>query len=132
MLANRLTEDGRTTVALVEAGGPDKKQEIHIPAAFSKLFKSACDWAYYTEAQPQLNNRKLYWPRGKVLGGSSSINAMIYTRGNRGDFDDWQRAGNDGWSASDVEPLFDKTLLGVSSLLPSGPTFASPAGRPLA
>jgi len=121
VLANRLTEDGRTTVALVEAGGPDKKQEIHIPAAFSKLFKSACDWAYYTEAQPQLNNRKLYWPRGKVLGGSSSINAMIYTRGNRGDFDDWQRAGNDGWSASDVEPLFDKTLLGVSSLRTTNP-----------
>lgn len=116
VLANRLTEDGRTTVALVEAGGPDDKQEIHIPAAFSKLFKTAYDWAYYTEEQPRLNNRKLYWPRGKVLGGSSSLNAMIYTRGNRDDFDEWHRLGNEGWSSADVAPYFDRTLLDVCDL----------------
>ena len=91
VLANRLSEDNKVTVLLLEAGGPDKKQEIHIPAAFSKLFKSECDWAYYTEEQPNLNNRKLYWPRGKVLGGSSSMNAMIYIRGNRQDYDRWAK-----------------------------------------
>jgi choline dehydrogenase len=103
VLANRLTEDGSASVALVEAGGPDKKQEIHIPAAFSKLFKSPLDWAYYTEEQPRLANRRLYWPRGKVLGGSSSMNAMIWTRGNRHDFDAW---AIDGWRWNDVQPAF--------------------------
>jgi len=116
VLANRLTEDGRTTVALVEAGGPDKKQEIHIPAAFSKLFKGPCDWAYFTDEQPRLNNRRLYWPRGKVLGGSSSLNAMIYTRGNRADFD-W----NDDWRLADAEPLFDRVLLGVDKIRTKNP-----------
>lgn len=108
VLANRLTEDSNASLALVEAGGPDKKQEIHIPAAFSKLFKGPCDWAYYTEEQAHMNNRKLYWPRGKVLGGSSSMNAMIYTRGNRNDFDEWQRLGNAGWSYDDVLPAFER------------------------
>ena len=108
VLANRLSEDNQVTVLLLEAGGPDKKQEIHIPAAFSKLFKSECDWAYYTEEQPNLNNRKLYWPRGKVLGGSSSMNAMIYIRGNRQDYDRWGEEGNDGWRFSDVLPYFKR------------------------
>jgi choline dehydrogenase len=112
VLANRLTEDGRTSVALVEAGGPDKRQEIHVPAAFSKLFRSECDWAYDTEAQPRLDNRKLYWPRGRVLGGSSSINAMIFTRGHDHDFDAWERRGNRGWGAADVRPAFDRAKLG--------------------
>jgi choline dehydrogenase len=121
VLADRLSEDGKTTVALIEAGGPDKKQEIHIPAAFSKLFKGPCDWAYFTEEQPHMNNRKLYWPRGKVLGGSSSMNAMIFTRGHCGDFDEWQREGNDGWGASDVMPLFDRMKLDVSELRTKNP-----------
>lgn len=108
VLANRLTEDGSRSVVVVEAGGPDNKQEIHIPAAFSKLFKSDFDWAYYTEEQSHLNNRKLYWPRGKVLGGSSSINAMIYTRGNQHDYDEWQRLGNPGWSYAEVLPAFGR------------------------
>ncbi|AFZ16273.1 choline dehydrogenase-like flavoprotein [Allocoleopsis franciscana PCC 7113] len=82
VLANRLTEEAKTTVLLLEAGASDQPQAIHIPAAFSKLLKTEYDWAYYTEKQPYLNNRELYWPRGKVLGGSSSLNAMIYIRGN--------------------------------------------------
>lgn len=120
VLANRLTEDGTSSVVVVEAGGPDNKQEIHIPAAFSKLFKSAFDWAYYTEEQSQLNNRKLYWPRGKVLGGSSSINAMIYTRGNRHDYDEWQRLGNSGWSFADVLPAFRR-----AESISGGPLYVS-------
>jgi choline dehydrogenase len=113
VLANRLSAGGAARVALVEAGGPDKKQEIHIPAAFSKLFKGPCDWAYFTEEQPRLDNRRLYWPRGKVLGGSSSLNAMIYTRGVAHDFDAWQ---SEGWSWADVEPIFGRTLLDVGAL----------------
>ncbi|HXG64262.1 MAG TPA: choline dehydrogenase [Blastocatellia bacterium] len=108
VLANRLTEDPQTRVLLLEAGGPDKKQEIHIPAAWPKLFKSPCDWAYFTEEQPRLNNRKLYWPRGKVLGGSSSINAMIYSRANRNDHDRWRELGNEGWGYTDVLPYYKK------------------------
>jgi choline dehydrogenase len=108
VLANRLTEDPTTTVLLLEAGGPDEAQEIHIPAAFSSLFKSPLDWAYETEEQPYLNNRRLYWPRGRVLGGSSSINAMVYIRGNRRDYDHWRDLGNEGWGYSDVLPYFKK------------------------
>ncbi|MGH2481307.1 MAG: GMC family oxidoreductase, partial [Ktedonobacteraceae bacterium] len=108
-LANRLTEDPAITVLLLEAGGADEAQEIHIPAAFSGLFKSPLDWAYETEEQPHLNNRKLYWPRGKVLGGSSSINAMVYMRGNRRDYDHWRSLGNEGCGYSDVLPYFKKS-----------------------
>ncbi len=109
VLANRLTEDPSVKVLLLEAGGADSRREIHIPAAFSKLFQTACDWAYFTEAEPQLENRKLYWPRGKVLGGSSSINAMIYIRGNRKDYDQWAALGNPGWSFADILPYFKKS-----------------------
>lgn len=108
VLANRLTEDLKTTVLLLEAGGADKTQAIHIPATFSKLFKTESDWAYYTEKQPYLNNRELFWPRGKVLGGSSSINAMIYIRGNCCDYDYWHDLGNEGWSWEEVLPYFKK------------------------
>src|SRR5262245_6383963 len=87
VLAHRLTENPRTTVLLLEAGCPDRRQEIHMPAAFSKLFKSPCDWAYFTEEEPHLKNRKLYIPRGRMLGGCSSINAMIYIRGHPSDYD---------------------------------------------
>jgi choline dehydrogenase len=78
VLANRLSEDPTVKVLLLEAGCRDTRKEIHIPLAFSKLFKGPCDWTYFTEPEAQLGNRSLYWPRGKVLGGSSSINAMIY------------------------------------------------------
>jgi choline dehydrogenase len=108
-LANRLSEDPQTSVLLLEAGGPDNKQEIHVPAAFSKLFKSPYDWEYYTEEEPNMANRKMYWPRGKALGGSSSINAMIYIRGHRHDYDSWRDAGNEGWGYADVLPYFKKS-----------------------
>jgi len=112
VLANRLSADRSVSIALVEAGGPDKRQEIHIPAAFSKLFKSEFDWAYFTEEQPRLNGRKLYWPRGRVLGGSSSLNAMIYTHGHPHDFDSWEREGNRGWGYADVRDAFARATLG--------------------
>jgi choline dehydrogenase len=109
VLAARLTENSSAKVLLLEAGGPDTAREIRIPAAFSKLFKTAVDWNYSTEPEPYLNNRKLYWPRGKVLGGSSSINAMIYIRGNAADYDGWKNLGNDGWGFADVLPYFKKS-----------------------
>ena len=108
VMASRLTEAGSASVALIEAGGADRQQEIHIPAAFSKLFKTSCDWAYFTEKQKELQDRELFWPRGKVLGGSSSINAMIYTRGNRADFDEWRSHGNPGWGYDEVLPYFHR------------------------
>jgi choline dehydrogenase len=108
VLANRLSEDPSVKVVLLEAGEKDKKQEIHIPAAFAKLFKTSLDWNYETEPEPALNNRKLYWPRGKMLGGSSSLNAMIYMRGAKSDYDHWYDLGNDGWSFNDVLPYFRK------------------------
>ena len=109
VLANRLTQDPKTTLLLLEAGGPDKRQEVHIPAAWPKLLKSECDWAYFTEEQPRLAGRRLYWPRGKMLGGSSSMNAMIYTRGNRADFDQWRELGNTGWGFEDVLSYFERS-----------------------
>ncbi len=109
VLAARLTEDPAVKVLLLEAGGPDRRQEIHIPAAFAKMFKSEQDWAYFTEPQPHLAGRKLFCPRGKMLGGSSSLNAMIYIRGHRLDFDGWRDAGNEGWGYADVLPLFKKS-----------------------
>jgi choline dehydrogenase-like flavoprotein len=105
VLANRLSADGVTTVALIEAGGPDKKMEIHIPAAFSKLFKTAYDWDYATTPQKHMDDRSLYWPRGKVLGGSSSINAQMWVRGTRADYDAWDLPG---WSYDDVLPYFHR------------------------
>ena len=108
VLANRLSEQSNVRVLLLEAGGQDNKQEIRIPAAFGKLFKSDVDWNYTTEAMAHANGRQDYWPRGKVLGGSSSTNAMVYTRGSRADFDGWAAAGNGGWSYDEVLPYFMK------------------------
>ena len=105
-LASRLTERSDINVLLIEAGPPDRKREIHIPAAFSKLFRSDVDWNFSTEPQANLNGRRLYWPRGKMLGGSSSMNAMVYMRGARADYDTWRDLGNAGWGFDDVLPLF--------------------------
>ncbi len=109
VLAARLSENSAASVLLLEAGGRDTAREIKIPAAFSKLFKTKVDWNYTTEPEPHLNHRRLYWPRGKVLGGSSSINAMIYIRGNAADYDAWKNLGNEGWGFSDVLPYFRKS-----------------------
>lgn len=106
VLANRLSEDDRVSVLLLEAGKKDTRPEIHIPAAFSKLFKTEVDWAYQTIPQPHLSRRSLFWPRGRVLGGSSSINAMIYIRGNPLNFERWDC---EGWSFSEVLPYFLKS-----------------------
>jgi choline dehydrogenase len=104
VLANRLSE--AHDVLVLEAGGPDERREISIPAAFSELFETGTDWAYYTEPQDHLHGRELYWPRGKTLGGSSSINAMIYIRGNPADYDAWAERGNEGWGYGDLLPYF--------------------------
>jgi choline dehydrogenase len=108
VLASRLTEDPDVRVLLLEAGGPDDRQEIRVPAAFAQLFRTPYDWAYETEPEARLNGRRLYWPRGKMLGGSSSLNAMIYIRGNRHDYDTWRALGNDGWGYDDVLPHFKR------------------------
>jgi choline dehydrogenase len=109
VLASRLSEDSRLRVLLLEAGGPDSAKEVRVPAAFPKLFKSTRDWNYSTEEEPYLNRRRLYWPRGKMLGGSSSMNAMIYIRGNPADYDGWKQLGNEGWAWADVFPYFRKS-----------------------
>src|SRR5215831_222616 len=108
VLANRLTEDPKTSVLLLEAGGNDDAPGIHNPNAALALSHSAIDWDYSSEEEPYLNNHKMYLPRGKVLGGSSSINFMVYVRGNRYDYDHWQEQGNKGWSYTDVLPYFKK------------------------
>lgn len=106
VLAARLSEDPEVRVALIEAGGPDTAQEIHVPAAFPQLFKGELDWDLHSGPEPGLGGRRTYLPRGKVLGGSSSINAMIYMRGNRADYDGWAAAGATGWSYGEVLPYF--------------------------
>ncbi|OKH94899.1 GMC family oxidoreductase [Streptomyces uncialis] len=109
VLAARLSEDPGTRVALIEAGGADTAQDIHVPAAFSRLFKSDLDWDLDSEPEPGIGGRRAYLPRGKVLGGCSSINAMIYIRGNRADYDGWAAAGAEGWSYDDVLPYFRRS-----------------------
>jgi choline dehydrogenase len=108
VLANRLSEDGDTTVAVLEAGGPDAAQEIHTPAAFPATLKSGLDWDLLGEEEPGLGGKRLYIPRGRVLGGSSSINAMIYIRGNAADYDGWRAMGCEGWGYEDVLPYFKR------------------------
>ena len=105
-LACRLSADPSRSVLLLEAGGRDRKQEIHIPAAFSKLFRSAYDWNYDTVPQPQLGGRTIYWPRGKMLGGSSSLNAMMWVPGFGADYDNWAQAAGPTWSWSSLQPYF--------------------------
>jgi choline dehydrogenase len=105
-LAARLTEDPAVTVLLLEAGGPDSALELHVPAAFSKLFRGPFDWNYDTVPQPALENRTVYWPRGKTLGGSSSLNAMMWIRGFAADYDEWAASAGDAWSWRALEPYF--------------------------
>lgn len=97
VLANRLSADPSRSVILLEAGPADKDKFIHIPAAFSKLFRTPYDWDYLTEPQPQLDGRQIYWPRGKTFGGSSSLNAQMWVRGFRADYEEWSVAGGPEW-----------------------------------
>jgi choline dehydrogenase len=107
VLANRLSADGRYRVLLLEAGGSDKRLFVQMPIGYGKTYyQKAVNWMYQAEPSPGTQGRPSYWPRGKVLGGSSSINAMVYVRGNRQDFDDWAAAGNPGWAYDDVLPYF--------------------------
>ena len=107
VLAARLSEDPGVQVALLEAGPPDSSVLIHCPAGLALLAQTgAANWGFETVPQPGLNGRRGYQPRGKVLGGSSSVNAMIYARGHRADYDAWAAEGNPGWSFEEVLPWF--------------------------
>ena len=107
VLAERLTASGRHRVLLLEAGPADRNLWIHVPLGYGKLFTNArYNWLYQSEPEPELNNRRIIQPRGKVLGGSSSINGLLYIRGQREDFDHWRQLGNTGWSYDDVLPHF--------------------------
>lgn len=107
VLANRLSEDGAAGVLLLEAGGPDWHPYIHIPLGLGRMHDARMfDWGYETDPEPNLNGRRIEAMRGKVLGGSSSINVMAYTRGNPGDYDRWAQKGARGWSYADVLPYF--------------------------
>jgi choline dehydrogenase len=109
VLANRLTASGTERLLLLEAGGPDRSPWIQVPIGYGRTFNDPrFNWMYQAEPDPTLDNRSQFWPRGKVLGGSSSINAMVYVRGQPGDFDDWAAAGNPGWSFAEVLPYFKK------------------------
>ncbi|CAB3794064.1 Oxygen-dependent choline dehydrogenase [Paraburkholderia caffeinitolerans] len=109
ILAERLSASGRHSVLLLEAGGSDNSFWFKIPIGFAKLYyDNKHNWMYYSEPEPQLAGRQIYAPRGKVQGGSGSINAMIYVRGAQRDYDDWAAAGNPGWSYQDVLPYFRK------------------------
>ena len=110
VLANRLTEDGQARVLLIEAGGRDRDPLIHIPIGMGKMHDLGLhDWGFHSEPEPNLNGRRIEAMRGKVLGGSSSINVMAYTRGHRGDYDRWAQKGARGWSYADVLPYFKRS-----------------------
>ncbi|WP_369046421.1 GMC family oxidoreductase [Sinomonas sp. P10A9] len=107
-VAERLAEDPGTRVLLLEAGGPDKSFLIHIPVGFTKLTGPRYNWGFETVPQPQLNNREMWYPQGRTVGGSTSINAMIYIRGNKYDYERWAGLGNDQWGYEQVLPFFKK------------------------
>ncbi|CAB3852321.1 GMC family oxidoreductase [Achromobacter ruhlandii] len=109
VLANRLSASGQHSVCLLEAGPPDRSPWIHIPIGYGKtMFHKVLNWGYYTEPDPNMLDRRIYWPRGRTLGGSSAINGLIYIRGQRQDYDAWVAAGNPGWSWGECLPYFRK------------------------
>ncbi len=112
VVANRLSEDPSVEVVVLEAGPRDKDKFIHIPAAFAKLFRSAVDWDYRTEPQKELDGREIYWPRGKMLGGSSSMNAMMWARGFAADYDEWAEHAGDQWNYANIEKYFRRIEAG--------------------
>jgi len=109
VIANRLSQDSSNKVLLLEAGGSDRRFFIQMPIGYGVTYhQKKVNWMYSTEPSPEADNKPSYWPRGKVMGGSSSINAMVYVRGNPKDFDEWSEAGNPGWSFNEVLPYFKK------------------------
>jgi len=109
VLANRLSTDENKRVLLLEAGGRDSSPWIHVPVGYFKtLHNPNTDWCYKTEPDPGLNGRSIDWPRGKTLGGSSSINGLLYIRGQNQDYDHWRQLGNAGWAFEDVLPYFKR------------------------
>ena len=115
VVATRLTENPAISLCLIEAGGRDRNPWIHIPLGFGKLVPNpAVNWGYETEPEPHLNGRRLSWPRGKVLGGSGSINGLVFLRGAPSDYDGWEAAGAKGWSYKDVLPYFKRMEHNVS------------------
>jgi len=127
VLANRLSADPDLRVLLLEAGPDDRRKEVTIPAAWPKLFKSELDWAYETEPDAGMDGRRIFVPRGRMLGGTSSLNALVYIRGHRDDFNEWAARGNPGWSYNEVLSYFKR-----SEDNSRGPSEFHGAGGPLA
>ena len=119
VLAARLSQDPRVSVLLLEAGGPDRSLDVRVPAAFPRLFRTDHDWAVDTVPQPSLRGRRLYWPRGRVLGGSTSLNAQMWVPGRPADLDDWASAAGEGWSWESMAPYLERArrAVGVHPLL---------------
>jgi len=122
VLADRLSANSAASVVVLEAGPKDRDKFIHIPAAFSKLFRSEVDWDYRTEPQKQLDGREIYWPRGKMLGGSSSMNAMMWVRGFAADYDEWGALAGADWDFAHIAKYFAK--------IEAGPLVISPQRSP--
>lgn len=135
VLANRLSADSGTRVLLLEAGEKDRYPWIHVPIGYAKtMFHPRYNWQHYTRPDPGLNNRSIYWPRGKVLGGSSAINGLIYIRGQAQDYDHWAELGNRGWGWDDVLPYFiraERNQRGANAFHgDNGPVGVSDVGTP--
>ncbi len=132
VVAARLSEDPSVRVVLLEAGGPDRNPWIHIPLGYGKTIADpSVNWCYHTEPEASSGNRRMLWPRGKVLGGSSSINGLLYVRGQAQDFDHWRQLGNTGWSWDDVLPFFRRSEGAIDPADPAlhgtdGPLTVSP------
>jgi choline dehydrogenase-like flavoprotein len=117
VLANRLSANGRHRVLLLEAGPRDRSLWIHLPIGYGKtMFHPVYNWGFYTDPEPGMNGRRIYWPRGRGLGGSSSINGLIYVRGQPEDYERWAALGNQGWGWQEVLPYFEKSLIAVSDI----------------
>ena len=118
VVANRLTSNNRFSVCLLEAGGKDNYPWIHIPVGYFKTMGNPrTDWCYRTQPDAGLNGRSINWPRGKTLGGSSSINGLLYVRGQPEDFEHWRQLGNEGWAWNDVLPYLKKQRIGKGLLM---------------
>ncbi|HWA39712.1 MAG TPA: GMC family oxidoreductase N-terminal domain-containing protein [Burkholderiales bacterium] len=117
VLANRLSADARQSVLLLEAGPPDSNPWIHVPIGYGKtMFHPVLNWGFHTEPDPNMNGRRIYWPRGRTLGGSSAVNGLIQIRGQPEDFDAWAAQGAAGWSFKDVLPHFERSLPSVEPI----------------